>query len=65
MMLRWISLVPPAIVYCRAPSTRCVQRGASGTSSVVVSSVAYGPSSAPEKSAMRVASSEPNSFSAG
>ena len=40
MMLRWISLVPPAIVYCRAPKTRWVQRGASGTSSVVVSRVA-------------------------
>jgi hypothetical protein len=40
MMLRWISLVPPAIVYCRAPSTRCIQRGASGTVSVGVSRVA-------------------------
>ena len=28
MMLRWISLVPPAIVYCRAPSTRWNQRDA-------------------------------------
>ncbi len=40
MMLRWISLVPPAIVYCRAPNTRCSQRDASGTASVGVSSVA-------------------------
>src|SRR6266851_6372418 len=40
MMLRWISLVPPAIVYCRAPNTRWSQRGASGTASVGASRVA-------------------------
>src|SRR5262249_33764902 len=34
MMLRWISLVPPAIVYWRALTTRLNQRGASGTSAV-------------------------------
>ena len=27
MILRWISLVPPAIVYCRALSTRADDRG--------------------------------------
>src|SRR2546430_7302617 len=31
MMLRWISLVPAEIVYCRAASTRLNHRGASGT----------------------------------
>ena len=40
MMLRWISLVAPAIVYCRAPSTRWCQRAASGTASVGASTVA-------------------------
>src|SRR6516165_8458199 len=40
MILRWISLVPPAIVYCRAPSTRWCQRAASGTASVGASTVA-------------------------
>ncbi len=40
MMLRWISLVPPAIVYCRAPRTRWNQRSASGTASVGSSIVA-------------------------
>jgi len=34
MMFRWISLVPPAMVYWRALTTRLYQRGASGTSAV-------------------------------
>lgn len=34
LMLCWISLVPPAMGYCRALRARLSQRGASGTTSV-------------------------------
>ena len=34
MMFRWISLVPPAMVYWRELTTLLYQRGASGTSAV-------------------------------
>ena len=62
MMLRWISLVPPAMVYCRALSTRLYQRGPSGTCALGRFTSACGPSSSPAKSAMRTPSSEPKSL---
>src|SRR5262249_58346792 len=62
MMFRWISLVPPAIVYWRALTTRLYQRGASGTSALGSFTRTRGPRSSPAKSAMRTPSSDPNSF---
>ena len=61
-MLRWISLVPAEIVYCRAATSRLNQRGASGTSSVLTLMIACMPSNSPAASAMRTPSSEPESF---
>src|SRR5438094_299823 len=63
MMLRWISLVPAEIVYCRAASTRLNQRGASGTVGEVWFTRTCRPRSSPAASAMRTPSSEPLSFS--
>src|SRR5262249_21462255 len=62
MMLRWISLVPPAMVYCRALTTRLYQRGASGTASLGRLISTCVPSSSPAKSATRTPSSEPKSL---
>src|SRR4030095_14795140 len=61
MMLRWISLVPPAMVYCRALSTRLYQRGPSGTCSLGRFRSACGPSSSPAKAAVRPPSAEQKS----
>src|SRR5438552_1735323 len=62
MMLRWISLVPAEIVYCRAASTRLNHRGASGTTSEGWFTSTCMPSSSPATSAIRTPSSEPVSF---
>ena len=50
------------IVYCRAPTTRLYQRGASGTASVGVDQRRVGPSSSPARIRDAHASSEPKSF---
>src|SRR5712691_2462632 len=62
MMLRWISLVPAEMVYCRAASTRLNHRGASGTTSEGWFTSTCMPSSSPATSAIRTPSSEPVSF---
>src|SRR5439155_599172 len=62
MMLRWISLVPAEIVYCRAATRRLNQRGASGTSSDPWFTSACMPSNSPAASAIRTPISVPESF---
>ena len=63
MMLRWISLVPAEMVYCRAASTRLNHRGASGTASEGRFTSTCMPSSSPATSAIRTPSSEPGAGS--